>query len=148
MLELIDSLKNYFFVIVDILKAHWLLLMAISIASVVLSVLFCTLVIAYLPADYFLPHTKPFRVKHPILGILLKCLRNILALVLIVIGVAQLFLPGQGVLTMLIGIVISDIPGKRNLERRLIRLPAILAAANSIRSRFKRPPLILEEPME
>ena len=51
-------------------------------------------------------------------------------------------------LTMLIGIVISDIPGKRRLERRIIRLPSVLSTANGIRSRFRRPLLVLDESLE
>ena len=69
-------------------------------------------------------------------------------MVLVIIGIILIPLPGQGVLTMLIGIIISDIPGKRKLERRIIRSPVILAAANGIRSRFKRPSFVLDESVE
>jgi hypothetical protein len=125
-----------------------MIIAVISVASFISSILFCTLAIAYLPCDYFLPKKQTRRIQHPFLRMLLKVLKNLLAGVLIVVGFVQIPLPGQGVLTMLIGIVISDIPGKRRLERRIIRLPAILSAANNIRSRFKRPLLVLDKPIE
>ena len=73
-------------------------------------------------------------------------LKNVVAVILIIVGIILIPLPGQGVLTVLIGIVISDIPGKRKLERRIIRSPMILSALNNIRSRFNRPLLVLDEP--
>ena len=144
----IDMLKTYSYVLFEWLKLHGMILIFVSIASFVVSILFCTLVIAYLPSDYFLPNRQESRIRHPVLRIGLKCLKNLFAVVLVVVGIIQIPLPGQGVLTMLIGIIISDIPGKRKLERRIIRSPVVLATANGIRSRFKRPLLVLDESME
>lgn len=147
-LAFIDMLKTYSYVLFEWLKLHGMILISVSIASFVVSILFCTLVIAYLPSDYFLPNRQENRIRHPVLRIGLKCLKNLFAVVLVVVGIIQIPLPGQGVLTMLIGIIISDIPGKRKLERRIIRSPVVLATANGIRSRFKRPLLVLDESME
>lgn len=147
-MSFLDTLKTYVLTVFATVKSHWILVTSISVASFVGSVLFCTLVIAYLPFDYFLLDRHEPRIKHPVLRIALKCLKNLIAAVLVVVGVLQLFLPGQGILTLLIGLIISDIPGKRKLERRIIRSPAILAAANGIRSRFKRPLFIIDEPRE
>ena len=144
----VDTLETYSIVLFGWLKAHGIMIAVISVASFISSILFCTLAIAYLPSDYFLPKKQTCRIKQPVLRMLLKVLKNLFAGVLIVVGFIQIPLPGQGVLTMLIGIVISDIPGKRRLERRIIRLPAILSAANNIRSRFKRPLLVLDKPIE
>ena len=144
----IDTLKTYGLVLFEWVKAHVIALGVASVTSFVVSILFCTLTIAYLPTDYFLSKRQTSRIKQPVLRIGLKLIKNMLAVVLIVVGFIQILLPGQGVLTMLIGIVISDIPGKRRLERRIIRLPAILSTANGIRSRFKRPLLVLDESTE
>jgi hypothetical protein len=130
------------------LRAHGTMLVSVSIASFIVSILFCTLVIAYLPPDYFVPNRQVNRINHPVLRIGLKCLKNLFAVVLVIVGLIQIPLPGQGVLTILIGIIISDLPGKRKLERRIISSSAVLATANSIRSRFKRPLLVLDESME
>ncbi len=147
-MSFVDTLETYIFILFEWLKAHVVALGVASGASFVVSLLFCTLTIVYLPADYFLLKRQVNRVGHPILRVALKVLKNLLAVVLILVGFIQILLPGQGVLTMLIGIVISDIPGKRRLERRIIRLPAVLSRANGIRSRFRRPLLVLDESLE
>jgi len=61
--------------------------------------------------------------------------------VLLAAGIAMLVLPGQGILTMLIGISLVDFPGKRQLERKLIGQPAVLNTINKVREKFGRPPL-------
>ena len=144
-LSFVAPLKTYCLALFEWLKAHGVVLTVVSVASFVASLLFCTLVVAYLPSDYFLPHRHSSRIKQPVLRIGLKCVKNLFAVVLIIVGLIQIPLPGQGVLTVLIGIIISDIPGKRRLERRIIRSPMVFATANRIRSRFKRPLLVLDD---
>ena len=56
-------------------------------------------------------------------------------------GIALLALPGQGLLTILIGLALMNFPGKRALELWLIRLPMVLRAVNWIRKRGGREPL-------
>ena len=141
-MSFIDTFKAFCLAIFGWLKAHGLIVGIISGASIVGSVFLCALVIAYLPCDYFRSKRRVNRIRQPIL-ILLK---NLVAVILIIVGIILIPLPGQGILTLLIGIVISDIPGKRKLERRIIRSPAILSALNHIRSRFNRPLLVLDEP--
>ncbi len=57
----------------------------------------------------------------------------------------MLVLPGQGLLTMLLGILFLDFPGKSRLEQKLIRQPAILKAINSLREKADRPPFVFDE---
>ena len=147
-LSFINLLKAYFFILFEELKTHGVMLISVSVASFVVSILFCTLVIAYLPSDYFLPNRQVSRIGHPVLRIVLKCLKNLFAVILVIVGIIQIPLPGQGLLTILIGIIISDVPGKRKLEHRIISSPVVLTAANTIRSRFKRPSFVLDEPIE
>lgn len=147
-MSFINLLKAYFFILFEELKTHGVMLISVSVASFIVSILFCTLVIAYLPSDYFLSNRQVSRIRHPLLRIVLKCLKNMFAVVLVIVGIIQIPLPGQGLLTILIGIIISDVPGKRKLERRIISSPVVLTAANAIRSRFKRPSLVLDEPTE
>ena len=52
--------------------------------------------------------------------------------------------PGQGILTILLGIIMLDIPGKRPLEARIIQRPSVLSAINNLRAKFNKPPLILD----
>jgi hypothetical protein len=53
-------------------------------------------------------------------------------------------LPGQGLLTILIALILLDFPGKRSLERRIIARPKVLRAVNGLRTKAGRPPLHLE----
>jgi hypothetical protein len=50
-------------------------------------------------------------------------------------------MPGQGVLTILAGLLLMDVPGKRRIERRLLARPGVLSRVNWLRARFGRPPL-------
>ena len=52
--------------------------------------------------------------------------------------------PGQGILTILLGLIMLDIPGKRPLEARIIKRPAVLAAINGLRAKYNKPPLIMD----
>ena len=64
---------------------------------------------------------------------------------LVAVGIALSVpgVPGQGVLTILAGLTLIDFPGRHPLVRSIIGRPAILAALNRLRARFKRPPLTL-----
>jgi hypothetical protein len=65
----------------------------------------------------------------------------LLGLVLVLAGVAMLVLPGQGVLTLLIGVVLLEFPGKQWLLRRIAGQPRVLGALNAVRERRGVPPL-------
>ena len=67
-------------------------------------------------------------------------LKNLLGLVLALVGILLMFLPGQGLLTLIIGLSIMNYPGKFALERWLVRRPRVLPALNWIRKRFDAPP--------
>lgn len=69
--------------------------------------------------------------------------KNILGVLLVVLGIVLSLpgVPGQGVLTILIGVMLVDFPGKRRVERRILGRRRVLAAVNRLRARFGRPPL-------
>jgi hypothetical protein len=66
-------------------------------------------------------------------------------LLLVLLGVALSLpgVPGQGLITILIGVMLLDFPGKRELERKIISRPAVLSNVNKLRNKFSRPPLRL-----
>lgn len=70
-----------------------------------------------------------------------RFLRNLLALLVLLVGILLLVLPGQGLLTILAGCLLLDVPGKRRLELRVMQRPRVLAAINRLRERGGRPPL-------
>jgi hypothetical protein len=102
-----------------------------------------------LPAAYFADsYSRDFWVdRHPVLRWAGLIAKNLLGLFVVAVGVvlAMPGVPGPGFLTILIGVSLVDFPGKRRLERRLIRLPRVLAAVNRHRERYDRPPLVVDE---
>lgn len=70
--------------------------------------------------------------------------KNIIGLLLVIAGIIMLIGPGQGILTILIGLILMDIPGKRPLEARIIKRPTVLAVVNSLRGRYDKPPLEMD----
>ncbi len=85
--------------------------------------------------------------RHPFLrwsGIVVK---NLLGLLLIIAGIIMAVpgVPGPGVLTILLGIMLMDFPGKRRLEHKLVSRPRVFAAINQLREKFGKPPLVLDE---
>jgi hypothetical protein len=72
--------------------------------------------------------------------------KNVLGFILVVVGIMLSLpgVPGQGILTILIGIMLLDFPGKRELERRIVSCPGLFQAINALRRRFGKPPLVLD----
>ncbi len=119
------------------------------IATFAISILVIGFLLAKLPATYFLDsHDRELWIdQHPALrwsGIVAK---NLLGVALIVLGVLLSVpgIPGQGLLTILIGLVLLDFPGKRRLERWILKRPRVLDRVNSLRDRFGKPPLVLAD---
>lgn len=141
------DLKTYWQMLSGWFMEHWVLLVIFSVVSFIASIVGCTILLASLPSDYFKTKERIHRIQNRIFRICLSTLKNIFGGLLVVVGIILSVpgIPGQGVLTILTGLIISDFPGKRRLERRLVRLPSVLSAANLIRSRFKRPPLVLDD---
>jgi hypothetical protein len=69
--------------------------------------------------------------------------RNLAGVVLILVGAALSIpgVPGQGVLTVLVGLFLVDFPQRQRLERTLVNRPGVLPMLNRLRTRFGRPPL-------
>ena len=105
------------------------------------------IVLVRLPEDYF-DDRRPrawLQDRHPAILGTAYVVKNIIVAVFLLAGLAMIVLPGQGILTILIGISLMDFPGKRKLERRLIGQPTVLRGINKIRETFNRPPLVVPE---
>ena len=78
----------------------------------------------------------------------LHLLKNLLGIAVVILGLLLSLpgIPGQGVLTVLIGLMLIDFPGKMRLERWLIQIPRVRNAVDRLRQRYGKPPLILDAP--
>jgi len=114
--------------------------------SVIVSYGAVILVMVKIPADYFsssyVRNLNPG--KHFLLRWSAVILKNLVGFLLVVAGIVMIFGPGPGVLTILLGLVMMDIPGKRPLEAKLIQRPTVLSAINNLRARYNKPPLIVD----
>lgn len=118
------------------------------LVSLGFSFLIIGLVMVKLPANYFSSHyTQDFMPGKPWLvrwsAVILK---NLLGVFLILLGIVLSLpgVPGQGILTILLGLIMMDIPGKRPLEAKIIKRPTVRDAINKLRAKFNKPPLILD----
>jgi hypothetical protein len=116
-------------------------LFALGVASLVLTTLLLPVFIVRLPEDHFLASRRDLAERRNVWQWIGLVVKNVLGVAFVLAGVAMLLLPGQGVLTILIGLLLVDFPGKRWIERRVVRRPKILAFMNRLRARRGRPPL-------
>ena len=107
-----------------------------------------SLILVKIPADYFQDSgKKKFLAKQsPVVRVLAIIGKNVAGVLLVILGVLLSLpgVPGQGILTILLGIMLLDFPGRRSLERRIVGWPKVFNAINKLRRRFDKPPLVLE----
>lgn len=114
-----------------------------SAVSFVGSIIAIPIVVARLPVDHFVaPHEAADWVESDLRRRLWLVLKNVLGLLLVVGGLMMLVLPGQGLLTILLGVALTDFPGKWRMMRALARRPGIMKALNWMRERAEKPPLL------
>jgi len=105
-------------------------------------------ILVKLPANYF-SNSKDRRVFAGLprgLRIAAVIAKNVVGVVLLLLGIVLSIpgVPGQGILTILLGVMLLDFPGKHRLEQKIVSRPKVREAIDSMRRRFGKPPLILE----
>lgn len=68
----------------------------------------------------------------------LRIASAVIGLALIVLGIAMLVLPGQGVLTILVGLGVLDLPFKHRLLARILARPRVHQAIDKLRRKHGR----------
>ena len=128
------------------LEAHQALALAAALVSGLIALgtaVAMPWIVASLPRDFFTseaPIASRWAEHHPALRLLLRVGRNALGAALVVAGVAMLVLPGQGLLTMAVGVMLVQFPGKRRLELWIARRRRVWNALNWLRRRMGREP--------
>lgn len=110
-------------------------LLAFALGLVVLAI-----VVAGLPRDFFVRDRPRGR-----RSLALRILRNVLGVALLAAGLllSLPLIPGPGILVLLLGLGLTDIPGKRRLLRAVVRRPGVSRKLNALRRRLKRPAFVL-----
>jgi len=122
------------------------LLGSLSIFILIISVFMMVLIISFLPEDYFKSENRNLissvqNSRYPLLKLLFLITKNFFGVLLLLSGILMLVLPGQGILTIITGLVFMDYPGKYKFERKLIRQKGVINSINWIRSRLSKPSL-------
>jgi hypothetical protein len=140
-------MRALFDLVLGFVREHKFWIGGVSLAMFLASVVLVPVFIQILPADYFRKEkmrTKPQWVPMP-LHVLYLAAKNVVGIVLIVLGLAMLVLPGQGLLTLFVGIILTDIPGEREAFIFICRRTPVLKAMNWLRTRKGREPFTLPE---
>jgi hypothetical protein len=125
----------------------WWWLFAVSVVVLVVSPFVAAWLVVRLPSDYFVNprrHRPAWQPKNYALRLAVVAGKNMLGVVLVVAGMIMLLTPGQGVLTVAVGLLLLDFPGKYRLQRWLITRKPVWRSINWLRrhagrSEFERP---------
>ena len=122
-------------------NAEWFALA--SVLGFLIGISIVPFLVTRIPANYFTHEERHvINRRFPITSLILLAFKNAIGAVFVVVGILLLFLPGQGLLTLLLGLMIMNYPGKYELERWLVMRPKVLPAINWIRAKRNHPPLI------
>ena len=106
-----------------------------------------SVILVKLPKDHF-KSDKSKRVtgSNATVRVLKAIGKNVAGWLLIALGIVLSLpgVPGQGLLTVLLGLMLVDFPGKHHLEQKLLSRPAIINSINGLRGRFGKPALELD----
>ena len=122
---------------------------AIFVVTFLVNLAIVSFILVKIPADYFTRHHKTefWSGPNPALRAAGLIGKNILGVLLLALGIVLSVpgVPGQGLLTILLGIMLLDFPGRRKLELKLLERKEIVKTINRLRQRFDKPPLELDQ---
>jgi len=117
---------------------------SISLFIFLFSLLTIKWLVALIPEDYFINRKiSKVRSNNPALWYIVLIVKNMIGYSLVLGGIMMLVLPGQGVFTIIIGLMLSNYPGKYAIEKKFIAIPSILKSINWLRNKSNKPPLNL-----
>ncbi len=122
------------------------LLTGFSVFAFFATLIAVPILVAWIPADYFAHPARQrilFAGRSPLVRSGLLMGKNLLGVILLIMGIAMLVLPGQGLLTILVGLLLIDFPGKYHWQKWLASRPPVLRAINWLRKRRGAPPIQL-----
>ena len=115
-------------------KVYILWLATISLFVFIFSLLSIKWLVALIPTNYFIKKKKvKSKRKYSFIWFLSIIVKNLIGYTLILGGILMLVLPGQGLFTILMGLILSNYPGKYSIERKFISMPSVLKDRKSTR---------------
>jgi len=112
----------------------------VSLIVFIVSLLLTPFLLGKIPQDYFVcTNQRKIKIKH--FGhLMVVIIRTLIGFVLVIAGIIMLVTPGQGVISILLGLFLMEFPGKRKLELKLINHDPTFKALNWLRSKAKKAP--------
>ncbi len=118
-------------VILKFIEDHWIALSLINLSLFIGFIIIVIYAFSSLPNDYWLEKDDG-HFSSP----LVKVVRNLIALPVLLMGILMLFLPGQGLLTVLLALLISDFEYKRELVQKIIAQKKVRDSLDSLRTKM------------
>ena len=134
------------------LQDHPALVWTIGIASALAFVgtlLALPPLVARIPRDYFLHEHRPAaRWAHlpDAVRLAIRIGKSVVGVLFVLAGLAMILLPGQGLLTILVGVLLVEFPGKYRFEKWLVRRTFVRRPLNWMRRRAGKPALRMRRP--
>ena len=115
---------------------------SISLFVFLFSLLSIKWLVSLIPEDYFI-NKKDSKIKtnNILIWYIVLVFKNLIGYSLILGGIMMLVLPGQGLFTIIIGLMMSNYPGKYSLEKKFIAIPTVLKSINWLRRKSNKPPI-------
>jgi hypothetical protein len=119
--------------------------LVVFVVTCVSSLAIVTVFVVRIPVDYF---SAGRRMPARPVGVSLAraILTNLVGVALVLVGIVLSLpgIPGQGIITILVGLMLTDLPGVRRLERALARRRGVRRTLDAIRAKFGREPLKID----
>tara|TARA_R110000737_G_scaffold10721_1_gene26449 strand:- start:189 stop:647 length:459 start_codon:yes stop_codon:yes gene_type:complete len=110
-------------------------------------------IVTQLDTQYFLHHKNPddvagkkplFKSQTSMAHFAVNVVKIIIGICLLMAGLVMLVLPGQGLITMLIGLSLMPFPGKQRLENNILARQSVRYSLNWIRKKANKTPFIFD----
>ncbi|MEL0237965.1 MAG: hypothetical protein VW946_00690 [Gammaproteobacteria bacterium] len=136
------SKLNFLFEIIVPYKDLIIWLGLISMVIFFFSLLSIKWLVGMIPEDYFIRNgASKTKSNNPVLWYFVLIFKNLFGYTLIFGGIMMLILPGQGLFTIIIGLLLSNYPGKYKIEKKVIAIPSVLRSINWLRKKTNKPPI-------
>jgi uncharacterized membrane protein len=129
------------------------LTMLITTASAIVYFIIISYIITQMDKRYFIRRqinaenaivVSHLRLINSNLTQLINIAKIIVGVCLLLIGIVMLVLPGQGLITMLIGLSLLPFPGKDKMEQNILSRKSVRTTLNWIRVKAKKKPFIFD----
>ena len=115
---------------------------SISLFVFLFSLLSIKWLVSLIPEDYFInKEDSKIKTSNIFIWYIVLIFKNLIGYSLILGGIMMLVLPGQGLFTIIIGLMMSNYPGKYSIEKKFIAIPTILKSINWLRKKSNKPPI-------